>query len=229
MADRVVVLSRRPGRVLEIVPVALGRPRTEAMLGERAFVEAVERIWALIKSQARRRCAKGWRDGAPRPATAPARWRGPSTGWRAGWGWPACWCCGSCSTRTGWVPALFLPSPLGVLADGGEMLRSGELLVPRGHQPRAHRCSASALGALAGVGVGFAVGFFAAGRGGRHPAHRRHLPHPEDRAAAAADPVAGHRRGLQGRGDRARRVLSDGDQHLLPACARPTPCCCGRR
>ena len=53
MADRVVVLSRRPGRVLEIVPVKLERPRTEAMLGEPGFVQAVERIWALIKSQAR--------------------------------------------------------------------------------------------------------------------------------------------------------------------------------
>ena len=53
MADRVVVLSRRPGRVLEIVPVELKRPRTEAMLGEPGFVQAVERIWALIKSQAR--------------------------------------------------------------------------------------------------------------------------------------------------------------------------------
>jgi len=53
MSDRVVVLSRRPGRVLEIVAVDLERPRTESMLGERAFVRAVERIWALIKSQAR--------------------------------------------------------------------------------------------------------------------------------------------------------------------------------
>ena len=53
MADRVVVLSRRPGRVVEIVPVKLPRPRTEAMLGEPGFVQAVERIWALIKSQAR--------------------------------------------------------------------------------------------------------------------------------------------------------------------------------
>jgi NitT/TauT family transport system ATP-binding protein len=53
MADRVVVLSRRPGRVLEIVDVKLPRPRTESMLGEPAFVHAVERIWALIKSQAR--------------------------------------------------------------------------------------------------------------------------------------------------------------------------------
>ena len=53
MSDRVVVLSRRPGRVLEIVSVDLTRPRTESMLGEAAFVRAVERIWALIKSQAR--------------------------------------------------------------------------------------------------------------------------------------------------------------------------------
>jgi NitT/TauT family transport system ATP-binding protein len=59
MADRVVVLSRRPGRVLEIVDVELKRPRTEAMLGEPAFVHAVERIWALIKSQAREALREG--------------------------------------------------------------------------------------------------------------------------------------------------------------------------
>jgi NitT/TauT family transport system ATP-binding protein len=53
MADRVVVLSRRPGCVLQIVPVELKRPRTEAMLGQTEFVSAAERIWALIKSQAR--------------------------------------------------------------------------------------------------------------------------------------------------------------------------------
>jgi NitT/TauT family transport system ATP-binding protein len=53
MADRVIVLSRRPGRVLEIVPVELKRPRTEAMQGEPVFVQAVERIWGLIKAQAR--------------------------------------------------------------------------------------------------------------------------------------------------------------------------------
>jgi NitT/TauT family transport system ATP-binding protein len=59
MADRVVVLSRRPGRVLEIVPVKLPRPRTEAMLGEPGFVHAVERIWTLIKSQAREALREG--------------------------------------------------------------------------------------------------------------------------------------------------------------------------
>jgi len=52
MADRVVVLSRRPGRVLAEVPIELKRPRVEAMLGEPAFVHAVERIWHLIRHQA---------------------------------------------------------------------------------------------------------------------------------------------------------------------------------
>jgi NitT/TauT family transport system ATP-binding protein len=53
MADRVIVLSRRPGRVLAEVPVELKRPRLEAMQGEPAFLHAVERIWGLIKDQAR--------------------------------------------------------------------------------------------------------------------------------------------------------------------------------
>jgi NitT/TauT family transport system ATP-binding protein len=53
MADRVVVLSRRPGRVLEDVPIELKRPRTEAMMAEPAFARAAERIWSLIKDQAR--------------------------------------------------------------------------------------------------------------------------------------------------------------------------------
>ena len=30
-------------------------------------------------------------------------------------------------TRLGWVPALFLPSPFGVLAEVGDMARSGQL------------------------------------------------------------------------------------------------------
>ena len=53
MADRVVVLSRRPGRVLDVVPIKLERPRVEAQQGEPGFIQAVDRIWGLIKSQAR--------------------------------------------------------------------------------------------------------------------------------------------------------------------------------
>ena len=53
MADRVVVLSRRPDRVLAEIVVPLKRPRTEAMQAETGYLEAVERIWSLIKDQAR--------------------------------------------------------------------------------------------------------------------------------------------------------------------------------
>jgi NitT/TauT family transport system ATP-binding protein len=52
MADRVVVLSRRPGEVLDVVPIKLPRPRRESQQGDPAFVQAVDRIWGLIKSQA---------------------------------------------------------------------------------------------------------------------------------------------------------------------------------
>jgi NitT/TauT family transport system ATP-binding protein len=53
MADRVIVLSRRPGRVLEDLRVPLARPRTESMMADPAFAHAAERIWTLIKAQAR--------------------------------------------------------------------------------------------------------------------------------------------------------------------------------
>jgi NitT/TauT family transport system ATP-binding protein len=52
MADRVIVLSRRPGEVLEAVPIKLPRPRRESQQGDPIFVKAADRIWGLIKSQA---------------------------------------------------------------------------------------------------------------------------------------------------------------------------------
>src|SRR5574342_800924 len=59
MADRVVVLSRRPGRVIDVVPVELKRPRHEGQMGEPGFVHAAERIWGLIKSQAQAALREG--------------------------------------------------------------------------------------------------------------------------------------------------------------------------
>jgi NitT/TauT family transport system permease protein len=60
-------------------------------------------------------------------------------------------------TRTGVVPALFLPSPLGVLAAMAQMLGSGELLA---HVAASlgRIAQGFGLGALGGVGVGLAVG-----------------------------------------------------------------------
>jgi NitT/TauT family transport system ATP-binding protein len=59
MADRVVVLSRRPGQVLDVVAIPLARPRREAQYGDPSFTRAVDRIWGLIKSEARAALAEG--------------------------------------------------------------------------------------------------------------------------------------------------------------------------
>jgi NitT/TauT family transport system ATP-binding protein len=52
LGDRVVVLSRRPGRIQNIVKIDLPRPREEGMITEKRFVEYVNSIWLEIKSQA---------------------------------------------------------------------------------------------------------------------------------------------------------------------------------
>ena len=63
--------------------------------------------------------------------------------------------------RVGWVPVLFLPSPVGVLGEAVEMLRSGELV---GHLAASlsRLVAGFVLGAALGVAVGVLVGFFAA-------------------------------------------------------------------
>ena len=61
--------------------------------------------------------------------------------------------------RLGWVPVLFLPSPLGVVAEGWEMVTSGELF---GHLAASLKrlLLGFALGGGLGVIVGIVVGFF---------------------------------------------------------------------
>ena len=39
--------------MLASLPVELKRPRVEGMIGEPAFVDTAERIWSLIKGEAR--------------------------------------------------------------------------------------------------------------------------------------------------------------------------------
>jgi NitT/TauT family transport system ATP-binding protein len=54
LADRVVVLSARPGRVVDDVAVDLPRPRSFAMTGSERFGMLKDRIWQHIKSAERR-------------------------------------------------------------------------------------------------------------------------------------------------------------------------------
>jgi NitT/TauT family transport system permease protein len=69
-------------------------------------------------------------------------------------------CAWEALARAGWVPVLFLPSPLGVLREGWDMLASGELLVHVAASLQ-RLLAGFAVGAGLGVVVGIAVGFFA--------------------------------------------------------------------
>lgn len=62
--------------------------------------------------------------------------------------------------RIGWVPVLFLPSPVGVLREGWEMLVTGEILVHLGASLQ-RLLWGFVIGGGLGVVVGIAVGFFA--------------------------------------------------------------------
>jgi NitT/TauT family transport system permease protein len=64
------------------------------------------------------------------------------------------------ASRIGWVPALFLPSPLGVVREARDMLASGELFVHLAASLE-RLALGFVLGGALGVIVGIAVGFFA--------------------------------------------------------------------
>ncbi|HEY8486330.1 MAG TPA: ABC transporter ATP-binding protein, partial [Limnochordales bacterium] len=53
LADRVVVLTRRPGRIRAEVTVPFGRPRGEELLATGEFAAFVQRLWGLLREDAR--------------------------------------------------------------------------------------------------------------------------------------------------------------------------------
>ena len=53
LSDRVLVLARRPGRIQEVVGIALPRPRSLAVKRTPEFVAYVDRIWRLIEDDVR--------------------------------------------------------------------------------------------------------------------------------------------------------------------------------
>ncbi|HEY9454310.1 MAG TPA: ABC transporter ATP-binding protein, partial [Bradyrhizobium sp.] len=48
LADRVLVMSARPGRVVETIPIELPRPRSLAIKRSQEFQALVDRIWNLV-------------------------------------------------------------------------------------------------------------------------------------------------------------------------------------
>jgi NitT/TauT family transport system ATP-binding protein len=54
LADRVAVMSARPGRLKTIVDIPFGRPRTLALKRDPKFVEIEDRIWHVIEEEADR-------------------------------------------------------------------------------------------------------------------------------------------------------------------------------
>ncbi len=53
LGDRVVVMSRRPGRVREVLHVPFPRPRSETLLEDWEFARFCHRIWSSLKEEAR--------------------------------------------------------------------------------------------------------------------------------------------------------------------------------
>ena len=53
LADRLVIMSARPGRVQEIIPVGIDRPRTLDVKRSPRFTEAADHVWHAIEQQVR--------------------------------------------------------------------------------------------------------------------------------------------------------------------------------
>ena len=52
LSDRVVMLSFRPGRIIDVIPVDLPRPRSSDVFGSDQFAKLVGAIWAKLKVEA---------------------------------------------------------------------------------------------------------------------------------------------------------------------------------
>lgn len=69
LADRIILMTRRPGRVRMEVAVPFGRPRTEALMASPEFAAFTHRLWTLIRDDARR--AMFELDGRPAAEASP--------------------------------------------------------------------------------------------------------------------------------------------------------------
>jgi NitT/TauT family transport system ATP-binding protein len=59
LADRIAVLSRRPGRVRAVLPVPFARPRREDLFADAAFGRFTQDVWSMIRDEARTAMQEG--------------------------------------------------------------------------------------------------------------------------------------------------------------------------
>ena len=57
LSDRVVAMSARPGRIRQIIPVKLPRPRDSSLVGTPLFAELKGEIWNIIREESMRTLA----------------------------------------------------------------------------------------------------------------------------------------------------------------------------
>jgi NitT/TauT family transport system ATP-binding protein len=69
LADRVIVMSASPGRVIETIPVDLPRPRPLTLRNHPDFVAYRQRIWDLLEEQVR--SSLNWQASDEAPPLAP--------------------------------------------------------------------------------------------------------------------------------------------------------------
>jgi NitT/TauT family transport system ATP-binding protein len=69
LADRVIVMSASPGRVIETIPVTLPRPRPLTLRNHPDFVAYRQRIWDLLEEQVR--SSLNWQASEEAPPLAP--------------------------------------------------------------------------------------------------------------------------------------------------------------
>ena len=229
LADRIVVLSRRPGRVREVVTIPMTRSRARRHQCPRQIAGAAERAVVADPRRGDRRRARGPAcltarrrrctrrtmladSAAGRVFAAPAsrRARAAISGWIALALVIALW---QLAGSAGWVNPLFLPAPSAIALAIYKLAMSGALW---------QHLSWS----IMRIGVGWILGTVAgvdrrlrdrpldAGARRRHHLHLGAVSDSEDRAVAAVDPVARDRRGAEDRDHCARRVLLHRDLGL---------------
>jgi NitT/TauT family transport system ATP-binding protein len=52
LADRIVVLSRRPGRIKEVIAIARPQPERTGKAAQAELAELNERLWSLLRDEA---------------------------------------------------------------------------------------------------------------------------------------------------------------------------------